>query len=102
MISLQANEVEIMCAEMYRYFQEAGQALTARQVATCADASDLAMRLEEIGAFLREVVKQEKEKSGSRKSIQVIELLAGKCSTLEERVKELRRCFTTQGEAWAA
>lgn len=96
---LQAEEVEIMCVEMYQYFQDAEQALSSNEIRTEGDASELVVYLGEIKAFLRDALVHEKETGGSRKSIRPIELLAGRCATVEERAMELRSCFSIQGES---
>ena len=100
MISLETQEVEIMCKEMDRYFQDAERAELFLGAGTAADARELAKSLGEMRTFLNEVLLYE-EWRGNR-SIQSIESVANRCAALEGRVQELRNSFSAQSSPRAA
>jgi len=102
MISLEPEEVEIMCKEAYHYFQAAEEALRSDHISTKDEASALVASLGEIRECLREVLLQEGEKGGSQGITRKIELLAGMCATLEEQAIELRGCLGMEGRSCAA
>lgn len=89
MLKLNNVEIERMCREMDRYYQDAEQALCANTIKTADAARDLASTITEAHAILSDVLKDEKERGENRERVKKMEDLSARGTSLHGQVKEL-------------